>query len=126
MGCGILEVGSCALQHQQVLNSLGPCTCGHLSPGRNGGLFWKSTPGSGGKAGLGVGLLLECGFHEKRPVWPRPFLRPFGTCQEILGRGSRVSLGGRARLCCEDRPQEYGWCSWGHSPHVPLPGLPVW
>ena len=104
----------------------GPAPAGTCPQAEMGVCSGKAPLGVGGKAGLGVGLLLECRFHEKRPVWPRPFLRPFGTCQEILGRGSRVSLGGRARLCCEDRPQEYGWCSWGHSPHVPLPGLPVW
>lgn len=67
-GCGILEVGFCVLQHQQVLSSLGPCTLWAPVPEQERGLFWKSTPGSWGTAGLGVGLLLERRSHEKRPV----------------------------------------------------------
>ena len=39
-----------------ILSGSWPCACRRLSPGRNWGLCWKGTLGSGWKAGLDVGL----------------------------------------------------------------------
>lgn len=125
-GCGILEVGSRVLQRQQVLSSSGPCTCGRLSPSRNGVCSGKAPLGVGGGQGWAWACSWSADPMRRGQCAARPFPCPFRTCQEILGRGYRVSLAGRVRFCCEDRPQECGWCSWGRSPHVSLPGLPAW
>lgn len=47
----------CSVLPSGILSGSWPCTCRRLSPGRNWGLCWKGTLGSGWKAGLDVGLL---------------------------------------------------------------------